>query len=132
MRKQRPFVFSTTGGEKPFSGYSKAKALLDKKIGALRTKTGAHPMPAWSLHDLRRTARSLMSRASVPSDHAERVLGHVITGVRSVYDRHKYEEEKSDALQKLAAMIDRILSPPPSNVAPLGVRRARTHAASSG
>ena len=125
-------MFSTTSGEKPFSGYSKAKALLDKKISTLRTNAKRDPMPAWSLHDLRRTARSLMSRASVPSDHAERVLGHVITGVRSVYDRHKYEEEKSDALQKLAAMIDRILSPPPSNVETLGEYRARTHAASSG
>lgn len=124
--KQRPFVFSTTGGEKPFSGYSKAKALLDKKIAALRTKTKRTLMPAWSLHDLRRTARSLMSRAGVPSDHAERVLGHVIAGVRSVYDRHKYEEEKSDALEKLAGMIERILNPPPSNVATLDERRAST------
>ena len=124
--KRRPFVFSTTGGEKPFSGYSKAKALLDKKIAELRTKTKHDPMPAWSLHDLRRTARSLMSRAGVPSDHAERVLGHVIAGVRSVYDRHKYEEEKRAALEKLAGMIERILKPTPSNVAMLGERRAST------
>jgi integrase len=123
--KQRPFVISTTGGEKSFSGYSKAKALLDKKIAELRTKARREPMPAWSLHDLRRTARSLMSRAGVPSDHAERVLGHVIAGVRSVYDRHKYEEEKRDALEKLAAMIERILNPPPSNIEALAERRAR-------
>ena len=123
--KRRPFVFSTTGGEKPFSGYSKAKALLDKKIAELRTKTKHDPMPAWSLHDLRRTARSLMSRAGVPSDHAERVLGHVIAGVRSVYDRHKYEEEKRAALEKLAEMIERILNPPPSNVAKLDEHRVR-------
>jgi len=123
--KQRPFVFSTTGGEKPFSGYSKAKALLDKKIGELRTKDKRDPMPAWSLHDLRRTARSLMSRAGVPSDHAERVLGHVIAGVRSVYDRHKYEEEKRDALEKLAAMIERILNPLPSSVATIAEHRTR-------
>lgn len=35
-------------------------------------------MPSWRLHDLRRTAPSLMSRAKVPTDHAERALGHVI------------------------------------------------------
>jgi integrase len=36
------------------------------------------PIPQWQLHDLRRTARSLMSRAGVSSEHAERVLGHAI------------------------------------------------------
>jgi hypothetical protein len=61
----------------------------------------------------------------VPSDHAERVLGHVIAGVRSVYDRHKYEEEKRDALEKLAAMIERILNPFPSSVATIVEHRVR-------
>ena len=66
-----------------------------------------------------------MSRVGVPSDHAERVLGHVIAGVRSVYDRHQYEAEKRDALEKLAAMIERILNPLPSNVETLVEHRAR-------
>jgi integrase len=39
--------------------------------------SGPERMPRWTLHDLRRTARSLMSRAKVPTDHAERILGHV-------------------------------------------------------
>jgi len=59
-------------------------------------------MPPWRLHDLRRTARSLMSRAKVPTDHAERVLGHVIGGVRETYDRYEYLDEKRDALTALA------------------------------
>ena len=42
----------------------------------------------WTLHDLRRTARSLMSRAGVRPDIAERVLGHVQQGVEGIYDRH--------------------------------------------
>ena len=68
-------------------------------------------MPHWTLHDLRRTARSLMSRAGVPADTAERVLGHVIPGVRSVYDRHSYAAEKREALEKLAALVERIVTP---------------------
>jgi integrase len=72
----------------------------------------------WSLHDLRRTARSLLSRAGVNSDVAERVLGHVIAGVRATYDRHTFLEEKRDALQRLAALVERILSPA-DNVIPL-------------
>ena len=64
----------------------------------------------WTLHDLRRTARSLMSRAGVASDHAERCLGHAIGGVRGVYDRHRYVAEMARAYEALAAQIDRIVS----------------------
>ncbi len=72
----------------------------------------------WTIHDLRRTARSLMTRAGVSPDHAERALGHVIGGVRGVYDRHAYFEEKREAFEALAAQIERILSPRP-NVVPM-------------
>ena len=59
----------------------------------------------WVIHDLRRTARSLLSRAGVPTDHAERCLGHVIGGVRGVYDRHEYYDEKAKAFEALAAQV---------------------------
>jgi integrase len=109
--KKSGFVFSTTNGELAFSGFSKSKAALDKAIDELRKREKRKPMPHWTLHDLRRTARSLMSRAGVPSDIAERVLGHVIPGVRGVYDRHEYAAEKRDALERLAALVERILNP---------------------
>jgi integrase len=72
----------------------------------------------WTIHDLRRTARSLMTRAGVSPDHAERALGHVIGGVRGVYDRHAYFEEKREAFEALAAQIQRVLDPRP-NVVPM-------------
>ena len=53
------------------------------------------------------------------------MLGHVIAGVEGTYDRHSYADEKRDALEKLAATIERILNPFPSNVETLGERRAR-------
>jgi integrase len=111
-----PFVFSTTKGKKAFNGYSKAKRQLDDAMTKLRATAGREPMEEWVLHDLRRTARSLMSRAGVSSDIAERVLGHVIPGVRGVYDRHAYEAEKREALDALAALVKRILEPPKDNV----------------
>jgi integrase len=98
----------TTDGKSPISGFSKAKRDFDKACGV----TG------WTLHDLRRTARSLMSRAGVPSDHAERCLGHVLTGVRGTYDRHEYHSEKQRAFETLAAQIDRIVNPR-ENVVPI-------------
>jgi integrase len=89
-----PFVFTTNGAD-PLSAFSTFKLAFDKACGV----TG------WTLHDLRRTARSLMSRAGVPTDHAERCLGHVIGGIRGVYDKYEYLEEKRDAFNRLAALI---------------------------
>ena len=66
---------------------------------------------SWVIHDLRRTARSLMARAGVRPDVAERVMGHAIQGVEGVYDRHHYREEKATALRKLASLIERIVNP---------------------
>jgi integrase len=100
------FVFTVTG-KGPIRGLAKFKADFDKASGV----TG------WTLHDLRRTARSLMSRAQVPSDHAERCLGHVIRGVRKIYDRHEYYEEKKQAFAALAALIERIIDPQDNVVA---------------
>jgi integrase len=105
------FVFSTTGGAKPFSGFSKAKKLLDAEIAKIRKAAGRKKMPQWQLHDLRRTARSLMSRAGVESDHAERAMGHVIGGVRETYDRHEYLNEKRAAFEALAGLVNVILNP---------------------
>jgi integrase len=93
------YVF-TTDGAKPISGFTKFKLAFDKASGV----TG------WTLHDLRRTARSLMSRAGVPADHVERCLGHIMPGVRDVYDQYEYLEEKRDAFNKLAALIMEIIN----------------------
>jgi integrase len=100
-RTSSAYVFSSRGG--PFSSWSQCKAALDKKLPA--------DMPPWVLHDLRRTARSLLSRIGVQRDHAERVLGHTIGGVEGTYDRHPYSTEKSEALQKLALLIEQINQP---------------------
>lgn len=114
--QKKGFVFSTTNGHKPFSGFSKAKRTLNAAIAELRRNEKRKPMPPWVLHDLRRTGRSLMSRAGVSPDIAERVLGHAIPGVRGVYDRHTFFNEKKDALERLAALVARILTPPADNV----------------
>jgi hypothetical protein len=61
-----------------------------------------------------------MSRAGIDADIAERCLGHVIGGVRGVYDRHSFLEEKRKAFDKLAGLIERIVSPQDQdNVVPM-------------
>jgi integrase len=105
--KGNKYIF-TTGSDAPIGGFSKFKEAFDKECG----------VSGWRLHDLRRTARSLMSRAGVDADHAERCLGHVIGGVRGTYDRHAYHAEKKRAFEMLAAQIDRIVHPQ-DNVIPI-------------
>jgi integrase len=92
------YVF-TFDGARPIGGFSKLKARLDDSAG----------VRDWTLHDLRRTARSLLSRAGVAPDIAEICLGHVLTGVRGTYDRHEYHEEKKQAFEALAVQIARIV-----------------------
>ena len=97
----------------PIFGRPHSTALL-----RIRNVSGVH---GWVAHDARRTARSLMSRARVPTEISELVLGHSIKGIQQVYDRHSYFEEKSHALAALAQLIETILSPPADNVVALGV-----------
>ena len=108
------FVF-TNDGSRPIAAFSKFKRVFDQKCGVNN----------WTLHDVRRTSRSLASRAGVNADIAERCLGHVIPGVRGVYDRHPYRDEMLVAYEKLAVLIDSIVHPR-ANVVPLaGGRRGK-------
>jgi integrase len=86
-------------GVERMGGFGGRKKSLDEATGV----TG------WRLHDLRRTSRSLMSRAGISSDIAGMCLGHVLTGVRGTYDRHAYFNEKAAAFEKVAAEIMKIL-----------------------
>jgi integrase len=104
-----PYVFAGRG-HGPFNSFSQRKEELDAKLDG---------MADWVLHDRRRTARSLMSRAGVLPHVSERVLGHAIPGVEGVYDRHSYDTEKAHALTKLAALVETIINPPSGNVVPL-------------
>ena len=103
------FVWSSNGGARAISDFGGFKRELDAASG----------VKGWRLHDLRRTARSLMSRAGVPSDHAERCLGHVIPGVRGIYDRHQFHREKAQAYEALAAIIVRIVTGTEGEVVPI-------------
>jgi integrase len=89
----------TADGAAPFGNLSKHKRSLDEASGT----------SGWTLHDLRRTSRSLMSRAGINADHAERCLGHVVPGIRGVYDRHEWYREKQRAFEALASLIARIV-----------------------
>ena len=91
-------VFSANGAG-PLGSFAASKKAFDAVCN----------VRGWRIHDLRRAARTLLSRAGVNVDIAERCLGHVMVGVRGTYDRYEYQNEKRDAFEKLAAQIERIV-----------------------
>ena len=102
------YVFAA-GGKGPISGFSSRHAAFKARCG----------VNGFTVHDLRRCCRSLLSRAGVQPHVAERVLGHTVGGVEGVYDVHPYGDEKAAALAKLAALIETIVDGAPGNVVPL-------------
>jgi len=91
----------TTARTGPLKSFSESKAKLDGVAG----------LSGYRLHDLRRTSRSLLSRAQVNPDIAERCLGHALPAIRATYDRHRYLDEMAHAFEALATLIERIVSP---------------------
>jgi integrase len=67
-------------------------------------------IPHFTLHDFRRTCRSLLAEQGVPSHIAERCLNHKIKGVEGVYDRYDYQKERLEALNKIAIVIAPIVN----------------------
>ncbi len=112
------FVFSPDGS-RPLGGFADRKAEFDKLCG----------VENYTIHDLRRTSRTLLSRAGISADIAEMCLGHALTGVRGTYDRHAYEAEKRHAFEALAAQIERIVRPPEPVIADLAAERDKRGAA---
>lgn len=78
----------------------------------------------WRLHDLRRTAKTRMSKIKVDRLHSELALGHTLQGVEGNYDQNDFKNEIAAALQKLANHIAVVLDPP-NNVVPLRRRSNR-------
>lgn len=107
-RKKRHYLFTTTSGERPLGGFSKYKKQLDVLIN----KDGNAEIPAWTLHDLRRTVRTRLSALKVPPHIAELVIGHKQTGIHAVYDLHSYDDEKRAALTLWEAMLMELVGEP--------------------
>ncbi|MDZ4867622.1 MAG: integrase arm-type DNA-binding domain-containing protein [Alphaproteobacteria bacterium] len=125
---ETPDLIFTTNAKTPVSGFSKAKLQMDLLMEvALRdamTDEQSRAMPEsalapWVIHDLRRTVRSNLSKLGISSDVAERILGHAIPGIRGVYDRHSFVDERRDALDRWALHVAGIVSPRPDNIVPL-------------
>jgi integrase len=97
----RDLVFTT--GERPASGFSRAKKILDARMAG----DGAEILH-FILHDLRRTVATRMQELGIPPHVTEAVLNHksgAIKGVAAVYARHDYAAEKRAALDAWARRL---------------------------
>jgi integrase len=115
-KEHGPYIFTTTAGARPVSGFDKMKRRLDKRASELANEAGVRFAP-YRLHDLRRTVRTRLSTLGVLPMVAEMVIGHTQTGIHKVYDLHKNDGEKRDALQRWEKLLMSIVEPPPDATA---------------
>ncbi len=81
---------------------------------ALKVSLQGQEIPAFTIHDLRRTASTLLHEQGWPSDVVEKALNHTIGGVRGVYNRAEYAEQRRKMLQAWSDYIDQLV--PSSNL----------------
>ena len=112
------------------AGWSKAKARLDRAIMDIRRedaeKAGADPdkvkpLAHWTVHDLRRSAATGMQSIGFSDEVIDRVLNHVLSGVRRTYNRFPRDPQKKKALEAWAKHVEGIVAgkAAPSNVVDL-------------
>jgi integrase len=119
-------------GKNGFQGWSDAKEELDKRIAQLRAEErlgheledGEEPaeqdaLPAWILHDVRRTIETRLAGLGVRDEVIHRTLNHAQGPIDESYNQHRYLDEKRKALQAWADTLERIVGEAPSNVRPM-------------
>jgi integrase len=111
------FVFGYRRGSS-FSAWSKSKRMLDQRIAA----SGFEFAESWTPHDLRRSFATRLSDAGVPPHIVDELLNHVSGhkhGVRGVYNRANYLNERRAALLLWADLLMGIVGEQPAKIVPL-------------
>jgi integrase len=113
QRNGRQLVFGK--GQGGFAGWGECKERLDEAV----------QIPAWVLHDVRRTVSTGLGNIGIAPHIIEQVLNHqsgTKAGVSGVYNRSPYEPEKRQALDRWAEHLMALIEDRQSNIATL--RRA--------
>ncbi|MCK8788075.1 site-specific integrase, partial [Roseomonas sp. NAR14] len=122
------------GAGKPLTSFSFIKRQLDVLIaeerGAGCLGKAPEPMPAWRMHDFRRTGVTVLAEMGFAPHVADRLLNHVrgtIKGVAAIYQRGQFLPERQRALDAWAVHVLACAAdmPAKANVVPLPGRRAR-------
>lgn len=136
-RFDKDYLFSTSKGQRPINSYGwlKYRALKNRKgvkhtgIDALVMQhLGLEERPPreqwWTIHDIRRTVRTNLSRLRIPTTVAEMMIAHAPPGIQQIYDQHSYIEERREGFELWSARLHGLVQPSPANVVPLQGRRA--------
>jgi len=94
--KAGPYLFSTTDGEKAI--YSFADNYANKLREHAASELG-RTLPHFTPHDFRRSGSTHLTGLGVSEEVVETLLGHKIRGVRGIYMKHKFLEERRAALR---------------------------------
>lgn len=106
-----PYVFPNRRSSKmPHMGKDTLNRAISKLFGrepgrVVQPENKMGELAHFTVHDLRRTCRSLMASIGVPGHVAERCLNHKLKGVEGIYNRHDYFNERRDALELLARKL---------------------------
>ncbi|PMH10192.1 tyrosine-type recombinase/integrase [Vibrio splendidus] len=106
---------SRRASKRPHMGPDTLNRAITKLFGHEAGKKKQPPnlmgdMPHFTVHDLRRTCRTLLAKQGTPGHVAERCLNHKLKGVEGIYDQYDYLEERREALAKLAIQISDIVN----------------------
>ena len=107
-RGSSPFVFSSNGGNRPLSGFSKLKIKIDDTL--------PEKIAGWRFHDLRRTMRTGLSMLGVADRVAELTIAHSPPGLHKIYDQYSFLAEKLDAMTRWQDHLRVIRSPASGNI----------------
>ena len=120
------YVFSTTGGRAPVSGFSKLKQKLDAKMLAAAQEDDPKAVIApWRLHDLRRTFITGANEIGCEPHIIEAVANHTLPGVAGVYNLARYISQRHAALEQWCGYVQAIVSrKPDKKVTPFKRRKA--------
>src|SRR5262249_21083855 len=130
--KDGGFLFSHNYGKRPVNSHQFAyvKKQLDKlmleELQKMANESGENKtvtLPHFVTHDIRRSVRTNLSKLKIAEEVREGVLAHARPGIKGVYDRHDYLDEKREALTLWNARLRSIVEPPPANVVDFAVAR---------
>ncbi|WP_369723091.1 tyrosine-type recombinase/integrase [Bradyrhizobium sp. LLZ17] len=111
VEAREDFVFGH-GTTRGFSGWSKAKAALDRRIAE-----AGHKLTPWTIHDLRRSFANGLQRIGTEPHIVEACLNHLPPKLERTYQTYLYADEKRIALDRWAKHLDRIVTEQPAEAA---------------
>lgn len=106
------YLFTTTAGRVPVSGFGQAKKRLDALMEEELCKMHGiknYKLEPYRIHDLRVTCETRLANLGFNQDVRDRVLGHASRGLQKIYNKYDYANEKREAMNAYAKHLKEII-----------------------